>query len=94
MRRRTRPWWPPASKKQAAHRPAAKKPAGAGTSRPAKTAPRSHPPEIHAKAVVIHRAPCLKPVADAVEEVIGGLRGAKGQSDGSTLARGGQAEDW
>jgi len=70
---------PPATKKQAAPRSAAK-PAGK-RSQPAKTPPRSASPDDNGplvKAMVIHGVPCQRPMADTIQDVgVKGIMGAR-----------------
>jgi len=70
---------PPATKKQAAPRSAAK-PAGK-RSQPAKTPPRSASPDDNGplvKAMVIHGVPCQRPIADTIQDVgVKGIMGAR-----------------
>jgi len=55
--------------------PAAKKPAGRKL-RPTKTVPEDIPSEYtQAKGMVIHRVPCLRPMAKITKKVGEGLRG-------------------
>jgi len=68
---------PPATKKQAAPRSAAK-PAGK-RSRPAKTPPQRASPDNNGplvKAMVIHGVPCQRPMADTIQDV--GVKGIMG----------------